>query len=164
MTVAQYRSRKWTLRGVLAALMGRSTRFRVTLCLAVLAGGLLPGCEDPAVVVPADILVPWALLESSPAHQQGALLFARHCRECHGTSGEGRSANSRTFKPPAADFNHDRYASVDPAYLFWRIRDGKRVAPFYRQGSVMPVFGPHLSSEQIWQLVAYLRQRSMRGP
>lgn len=104
--------------------------------------------------------MPQAVLEDQYQQQQGAELFSRHCRECHGSVGEGKMLRSADFNPPAPTFLNSAYAEADPAYLFWRIKEGKMIEPFYSQGSVMPAFGPHFSERQIWQLVAYLRQRA----
>jgi len=67
------------------------------------------------------------------------------------------------FNPPAPDFLAADYAEEAPAYLFWRIETGKHIEPFYSQGSVMPAFGAYFSERQIWQLVAYLRNRAKRS-
>ncbi len=100
---------------------------------------------------------------SNPVNQSaGARLFAEKCASCHGTPGEGRSPRADFFQPPAPGFTEEKYRSIDPAYLFWRISKGKTIEPFLSRGSVMPAWGPHFSEKQIWQLVAYLRARG--GP
>jgi mono/diheme cytochrome c family protein len=99
-------------------------------------------------------------------HQKPALLqaaektFMSRCAHCHGTLAEGRSSRADFFKPPAMDFSSSHYQQVDPAYLFWRISEGKTVEPYLSQGSVMPAWGAHFSDEKIWSLVAYLQTRS----
>ena len=120
----------------------------------------LTACQDDPLNQAPQIVVPSALLAERQAQQAGEHLFVRHCRECHGTASEGRVRRTSSFKPPAPDFYAHKYATINPAYLFWRIRDGKSVEPFFSEGSVMPVFGPHFSDKQIWQLVAYLRSRA----
>lgn len=86
--------------------------------------------------------------------------FRSKCAHCHGHAGEGRSERAVFFEPPAPDFYAARYKETDPAYLFWRIAQGKTVEPFRSRGSVMPAWGPHLSDQQIWYLVAYLQKRA----
>lgn len=107
-----------------------------------------------------DRTVPTALLSESSSIQHGSELFERHCLECHGTAAEGRNPRAVEFEPPAPDFRDASYAKIEPAYLYWRISDGKRSEPFFSMGSVMPAFEPYLTERQIWQLVAYLRARS----
>lgn len=88
------------------------------------------------------------------------MLFAQLCASCHGGLAEGRSSRADFFQPPAPDFREPRYRDLDPAYFYWRIETGKNAEPFRSRGSVMPAWGPSLSEEQIWQLVAYLRSRA----
>ncbi|MCK5885281.1 MAG: cytochrome c [Alcanivorax sp.] len=87
-------------------------------------------------------------------------LFMRSCANCHGTLAEGRISRADFFQPPAPDFTALSYRQVDPAYLFWRIAEGKMVEPYRSMGSVMPAWGAHLSDKQIWQMIAYLQTRS----
>jgi len=124
-----------------------------------LLGLLLAGCQDSAPQMPP-IKVPHQLLGQVEQQQAGAQLFFKHCRACHGTMAEGRTARATSFVPPAPDFVSRSYQQVAPDYLYWRIAKGKQLEPFRRQGSVMPAWEPHLSETQIWQLVAYLQERS----
>ena len=132
-----------------------------TLLFLLLA--IVCGCQNDPVDLAPKIKVPHALLAERVTQQQGAELFHTHCSECHGTPSEGRTLRVARFNPPAPDFLDPGYTQTDPAYLFWRISEGKRVEPFYSRGSVMPAFGPYFSDQQIWQLVAFLRQRAAGG-
>ena len=123
---------------------------------------LLSGCSDESFTV-SNQEVPTSLLAKEQSIRQGQELFLRLCRECHGTLGEGRNQRAKRFIPPAPDFHERHYAQSSPAYLFWRIQDGKRSEPFRSRGSVMPSWKPHLTEEQMWQLVAYLMRRSQGG-
>lgn len=132
---------------------------RVLLLFLLLSTWFVAGCEKSLTQMPK-IEVPQQLLADPEASRLGARLFIRHCRECHGALSEGRNPRAAEFTPPAPDFLNQSYTVQDPAYLYWRISRGKSVEPFFSRGSVMPVFGPHLTEKQIWQLVAYLRQRA----
>lgn len=123
---------------------------------------VLFACSDESYQVPQRT-VPADLLSEEDSQQCGENLFFKMCRECHGTLAEGRNPRAERFVPPAPDFYEHHYAGKDPAYLYWRIEEGKRVEPFRRRGSVMPAWKPHLSEEQIWCLVAFLKQRSRAG-
>ena len=98
------------------------------------------------------------------ADQEGMLwaaeTFRAKCAYCHGHESEGRGPRADFFEPPAPDFFERRYRSEDPAYLYWRIAEGKTVEPFLSRGSVMPAWGAHLSDRQIWLLTAFLQQRA----
>ncbi|RMF43210.1 MAG: cytochrome c [Deltaproteobacteria bacterium] len=128
----------------------------------VLAGLLLAACSSgsvdyPARPVPAD-------LDSEARVRIGKDLFAARCASCHGHPSEGRSPRAVFFEPPAPTFGEPKYRGIDPAYLYWRIEHGKTVEPFLSRGSVMPAWGPHFTSEQIWSLVACLRSRADGRP
>ncbi len=128
-------------------------------CGLLLLGVLtLSACDDRVPDYPRRQPPP-ALAEASQ-QAAGRLLFAQLCASCHGGLEEGRSPRADFFQPPAPDFREPRYRSLDPAYLYWRIQTGKNAEPFRRRGSVMPAWGPSLSEEQLWQLVAYLRSRA----
>lgn len=106
---------------------------------------------------------PQGLLDSAEAIAAGRRIFTANCARCHGHPDEGRSPRANFFSPPAPDFFAAHYRQVDPAYLYWRVETGKTVEPYLDQGSVMPAWGPYLTARQIWQLVAYLRQRAKSG-
>ncbi len=132
-------------------------RFRFTL--AALAALALVACQDSPPSYPARQPPP-GLLEAPDAIAAGAQLFASRCASCHGKPSEGRSPRADFFQPPAPDFSDPTYHRKDPAYLFWRIEVGKNAEPFRSQGSVMPAWRG-LSDQEIWQLVAYLKKRSL---
>lgn len=96
----------------------------------------------------------------APSIATGGELFKRLCAGCHGTTSEGRSPRADFFIPPAPDFREASYRTLDPAYLYWRIEQGKMVEPFLARGSVMPAWGQTLTPGEIWALVAYLQSRS----
>ncbi|MDT8420878.1 MAG: cytochrome c [Desulfuromonadales bacterium] len=129
--------------------------------LLLLAGMtlLLCACRDSSYEVPQRT-VPTTLLGEEQSRSCGEELFFRLCRECHGTLSEGRNPRAERFVPPAPDFHERHYSQTDPAYLYWRIEEGKRSEPFRGRGSVMPAWKPHLSERQIWCLVAYLQHRA----
>ncbi len=113
--------------------------------------------DYPARPIPND-------LDSVTRVRQGRELFATRCASCHGHPSEGRSPRASFFDPPAPTFTATRYRSLDPAYLYWRIEQGKTVEPFLSRGSVMPAWGAHFSEEQVWSLVAFLRWRANGHP
>jgi len=131
-------------------------RQNLVLLVAVL---LLAACGNQSTEYPPRD-VPAGLLKDQASIKAGKQLFMHLCARCHGHPSEGRSERANFFQPPAPDFNSAHYRQVDPAYLYWRIETGKTVEPYRSRGSVMPAWGPALSSEQIWHLVAYLKSRS----
>ena len=107
--------------------------------------------------MPSDLIVDATILDEMKQ------LFLQRCASCHGTVSEGRISRADFFQPPASDFAAASYQQVDPAYLFWRISEGKMVEPFLSMGSVMPTWGAHFSDEQIWQMITYLKSRSLHA-
>lgn len=128
------------------------------LCMSL---ALLVACGEPSDSWP-ERRPPAGFLQSPDNRAAGNALFHEHCARCHGTAEEGRSHRAGFFQPPAPDFLSPRYRTIDPAYLFWRISQGKNVEPYRSRGSVMPAWGPYFAEEQIWQLVAYLHARAGR--
>jgi mono/diheme cytochrome c family protein len=120
---------------------------------------LLAACSERPPAHP-ERKPPRGFLEEPANRAAGAELFRQKCASCHGAPAEGRSGRADFFQPPAMDFTAAKYRTLDPAYLYWRIETGKNIDFYRARGSVMPAWGPHLSEEQIWQLVAYLRSRA----
>jgi mono/diheme cytochrome c family protein len=133
-------------------------RFLLWTSILTIVSAVLIACQED-VVYPQRTM-PAGLLQDAAQRAAGQELFQKKCASCHGKPSEGRSARAAFFKPAAPDFYEVHFRQVEPAYLYWRIEVGKTVEPYLSQGSVMPAWGVHFSSEQIWQLVAYLKSRS----
>lgn len=131
----------------------------ITLWLTLLLI-LLSACEHGRIDYPQRN-VDLTVLQSSTNIVAGEQIFRQNCVQCHGKVSEGRSPKATRFVPPSPDFISSDYQKIDSAYLFWRIETGKQEEPFYSQGSVMPAWRVHFTDDQIWQLVAYIRSRSV---
>jgi mono/diheme cytochrome c family protein len=98
------------------------------------------------------------LEKSESAIKAGENLFLEKsgqapCMKCHGGSGNGRGIMVSMFDPPPRNFICAKTVdSVPDGQLFWVIKNGS-------PGTDMPAFD-HLSDEQIWQLVHYIRKLS----
>lgn len=85
----------------------------------------------------------------------GAELFATNCATCHGETGQGDGPAAAGLDPqPAALGDAEMMSNMTDAYIFWRITEGGIEEPFK---SAMPAWGPSFSTDQIWQLVSFLR-------
>jgi len=135
-----------------------ATFLYMTACTALLSVLFFTGCTESQVNYPTREM-PQGLMSDSVQLQFGHNLFMNKCASCHGKPSEGRSERAAFFAPAAPDFTAPHYATIDPAYLYWRIETGKSNEPFRSQGSVMPAWGQYLSEEQTWQLVAYIQSR-----
>jgi len=132
---------------------------KVIWCLFLLA--LLAGCRESPEY--PQRTAPEGFLRDSGQQAVGKALFMQKCAWCHGTLDEGGNPRISDIYPQVATFRDPKYARIDPAYLYWRIAQGKQVEPYRSQGSIMPAWGPYFSEETIWQLVAYLRARPATG-
>jgi len=121
---------------------------------------LISGCSrGESIELP---LPPAGLIGDPEKIALGKQLFLAHCAECHGSLSEGRTQRAARFKPGAPDFQERRYQTALPGYLYKRIEQGRNMEPFRSAGSVMPPWSAHLKKEQIWGLVAFIRDRA--GP
>ncbi len=90
-------------------------------------------------------------LENDPdAIPAGAKLFAQHCAECHGESGEGGNGKKAGPSLRAAEVQQST-----PGTLFWLLTNG-----VVRKG--MPVWS-RLPEPQRWQLVSYVKSLGAPG-
>jgi len=116
---------------------------RATMGLALLAfGGLSPGL---AVDSGTDVANPH---EGDPAAiARGSDLFAARCAFCHG--GRGRGA-----KGPSLTSGHFKRGGTDLT-LFSTVVNG-------RPGTQMGSFATTLSADDIWDIIAYLRDETKK--
>lgn len=90
-------------------------------------------------------------LEKDPdAVAAGAKLFAQHCAECHGESGEGGKG-----KKAGPSLRASEVQQATPGTLFWLLTNG-----VVRRG--MPVWS-RLPEPQRWQLVSYVKSLGTTG-
>lgn len=81
-------------------------------------------------------------------------LFDRNCAGCHGEKGLGDGVDGSALDPKPT--NIARFAKMGMArddYLLWTLAEGGQPIE-----SDMPAFKDLLSRDEIWQIVAYLRQ------
>lgn len=93
---------------------------------------------------------------NSEAQANGEEIYRIHCLMCHGETGEGNGPAAMSLRPAPGDLaaNH---TDLSDAYLFWRISKGGAMEPF---SSAMPAWESILNTEEIWQVIAYIRTLS----
>jgi len=84
----------------------------------------------------------------------GREIYGEMCARCHGLPGKGPSVLGASFYPPAPQFAVQRSEYSD-GQLFWIVKHGIR-------NTGMPAWGRLLSDEDIWQVVAALRNIESR--
>lgn len=75
------------------------------------------------------------------------------CKVCHGVSGNGLGIIYKVqgFSPQPRNFTcYQTMKDIPDGQLFWVIKNGSK-------GTRMPSFDFHLSDDQIWQVILYLR-------
>lgn len=80
----------------------------------------------------------------------GAELFALNCATCHGDNGEGDGPAAAGLAEPPADLHESHVQLVSDGGLFYIIGHGVADTP-------MPAWDEHLTADQIWHLVNFLR-------
>lgn len=81
----------------------------------------------------------------------GRAAYTGSCALCHGALGDGRGRFGTSTYPPAADLLAEGPRSRTDAQLFWITRNGLSF-------TAMPAFSDVYSDDQIWAIVAYLRE------
>jgi mono/diheme cytochrome c family protein len=118
---------------------------RPVIALAALGAALLM-CAATAASA-EEVASPLAHARAAAAN--GEELFGRNCQQCHNSRGKGGKAPQlvRGAWGPGGANSDD--------FMYRTIAGG-------RQGTQMGAFGGNLASEEIWQIVAFLREESRR--
>lgn len=125
---------------------------RVAPSAALFVVLILWGCRGERFPAP-----PSGTLSSSESIRAGKVLYEKNCSICHGPSGHGDGPQAKGLNPSPSDLRNLSGPRADPGYWFLRIKEGGKNGPLPRDRSAMPAWGDHLTDEQIWELVAYLK-------
>lgn len=80
----------------------------------------------------------------------GQQVYSANCAGCHGATGRGDGPAGFALRPRPADFRVHMAAGHTDAQLYSWIASGV-------DGTAMPAFGNTLTSEQIWNVINYIR-------
>lgn len=78
------------------------------------------------------------------------------CVECHGAPGVDKGVNGQGLNPSPPDLTEEAREMTD-GELFWVTKNGIKLTG-------MPAFGPTHSDEEIWGLVAFMRELETMSP
>lgn len=81
----------------------------------------------------------------------GRAAYTGSCALCHGATGDGSGRFGRSTYPAAADLLGESARSKTDAQLFWITKNGLSFTG-------MPAFGDVFEDEELWAIVAYLRE------
>ncbi|MFN8499284.1 MAG: c-type cytochrome [Anaerolineae bacterium] len=104
------------------------------------------------MLVPGDVANRANPVPSSPATLDAARrTYNSRCAVCHGNDGKAATATGANTYPPAADLTAARTQDKADGMLYWIIQNGL-------PHTAMPGWQKVLKDDEIWGLVAYLRQ------
>ena len=125
-----------------------------------------PGADEPAVLRPAvleadQILTEQEVLEAQdvlPEHARASKIYQLLCSQCHGVQGNGRGLNApHLFLSPRDHTSYDEMARLTDQRIYDAISLGGAAVG---KSSLMPSWAAVLEEDDIWRLVAYLRDLS----
>jgi cytochrome c oxidase cbb3-type subunit 3 len=89
---------------------------------------------------------------------RGAALYADYCWPCHGKTGQGDGPMARVYEPRPHNLTDRAYLAKRTDHdLYHAISQG---GPAVTRSAAMPAWGAVLSPQDMWDLVAYIRQLS----
>ena len=83
----------------------------------------------------------------------GRAAYTGSCAICHGARGDGRGTFGPNTYPDAADLTGAATKGKTDAQLFWIVKNGLGF-------TAMPAFGERYTDDDIWAIVAFLRELS----
>lgn len=105
--------------------------------------------QSGTIVIPAAADKLENPLQQDPATIKSAFkTYKKVCWVCHGDNGVGNGPESLDLEIKPADFNAQEVLDRSDGALFWWIREG---------GNGMQPYKDVLNSQQIWELVIYVR-------
>ena len=79
----------------------------------------------------------------------GGEIYAKHCKSCHGKTGEGDGTKAEELDDFPGDFTEEEFASQTDGSLFYKTKEGR---------DDMPGFSKKIpDDEDIWHVVNYMR-------
>lgn len=90
------------------------------------------------------------LLNGDKMLRTGFSHYRENCAGCHGAPGVDPFEGAKDMNPPPPDLAEEA-AEHSPEHLFWVIKNGIKMTG-------MPAWGPTHTNQQIWAMVAFLKQ------
>jgi mono/diheme cytochrome c family protein/uncharacterized membrane protein len=129
--------------------------------LAMLVGLGLIVCFAPSFRVLAVTAYPTSFYRSPVAYTtasiaRGARLYTENCTQCHGVRGKGNGPAAAALEVPPADLTAAHVLDHSEGDTFWWLSQGI-------PESGMPGFAEHLSEDERWDLINWVRTLPVGG-
>lgn len=83
----------------------------------------------------------------------GKAVYNRECIFCHGVTGRGDGSMAKSLDQTPTNLSDPKILNETDGALFWKITEGHRP---------MPTFKSHLSEDEVWHVINYLRTLAQR--
>lgn len=80
----------------------------------------------------------------------GRILFAKHCKLCHGKKGRGDGSGAKLLETPVANFNAPAFRKQSDGSIFYKIKKGRKEMPSFEKVIT--------EDEDLWMLINYIRR------
>lgn len=97
----------------------------------------------------------------------GHEIYIQNCMYCHGDALDGNGMFADGLRPRPANFTDPgTIVQLSESYVFWRVAKGGPGLPVEGTpwNSAMPVWEDDLTTEQMWQVIAYLYEATGQRP
>jgi len=135
----------------------KKTLIAVIAGMGILAAGSVAAAEHKTPVAPKDYLaMKNPLKDSKDVIENGAKIYEKKCKKCHGEKGDGKGSASDKLELKPVSFS-------TPGFLKGRA-DGQLyfIAEKGSPDTDMDDFGPgstaNLSKDELWGVIAYIRK------
>ncbi len=78
----------------------------------------------------------------------GALIYKKTCRSCHGRNGDGKGIEAADLSTPVASFTNPEVFEQSDGSLFWKTSEGRN--------DMLPL-KDDLSEEEIWTVINFIK-------
>ena len=103
------------------------------------------------VIAGISLTIPHGVVESATGDtQKGKQVFQTFCQVCHGPQGKGDGPVGMSLKPPPANLSSDKVQNTKDDELMNILIKGK-------PGTAMPAWEKDLSSQQMTDVIAFIR-------
>jgi mono/diheme cytochrome c family protein len=89
------------------------------------------------------------ILNDDASVSEGALIYRKHCRSCHGKLGDGNGAGIADLETPVPSFLTPEFSVQTDGALFWKTSEGREEMPSFKKK--IP------EEEDLWNLINYIR-------